>query len=202
MDTGVKSLRLGASSIADICGEGYNSRQKLWRIKSGREQREEPNGFMLLGQQNEHRAITAVECDAGLWFSHTSDDKDKQFQLRREYCGATLVMLLDGVVEDDGIALEVKCPQSLRSEVPLKYMIQMQTGFWLAGPWLKQFVYAEWSPAETRKWMVYPNIQFQDILARYVKSFIGYIQRDEQPPKWSSKANPKPVFPKCRTERV
>lgn len=201
-----KTIRLGASSIADICGCGYNSRNRLWEIKTGRRPKDPPTAWMTNGKVNEHRAIIATECDLGIIWDYTSDDMDKQFRCSREDNGLELVALLDGI---DGLgteheqALEVKVPQTLKGEVQLKYQLQMQLAFELR-PSIKRTLYAEWSPAETRKWWCYPSPDMGEQIWKYIDVFMHYITADEAPPKWSSKANPKPDFTASmmRTERV
>lgn len=201
MATNQKLIRIGASSVADLCGEGFNSIQKLWRIKTKREERAPADAYMQHGVDNEWRAVQATECDLGVIWSHTGDRDTDQKRIARKVDGAELVMYLDGLDCSSWDALECKCPQRLKDEVPLKYMIQIQTGFMLE-PRIQRFLYAEWTPAETRKWWVYPEVSWQRVILENVKRFLGFIREDREPPRWSSKANPKPVFPSVRTERT
>lgn len=191
-------LRIGASNVADICGQGYLSPKKLWQIKTGREERK-VTPFMQMGQQNEFRAITAVECDMDMIFSHTGPTFDDQMTLKKEFTFYDLVMLPDGI--SGTTMLEVKCPRSLRDEVPMKYQIQICVGFMLE-PSFVRCLYAEWSPAETRKWWVYPNVQMEHRLWEPIKNFADHVFKDTEPKAFSSKANPKPDLPGLRTERT
>lgn len=193
-----RKLRIGASNVADICGQGYLSPKKLWRIKTGREERK-VTPFMQQGQQNEFRAITAVECDMDMIFSHTGPTFDDQMTLKKEFVDYDLVMLPDGI--SGNIMLEVKCPGALRDDVPLKYQIQICVGFMLE-PSLLRCLYAEWSPAETRKWWVYPKPSMAAQLWEPIARFADMVINDTEPPAFSSKANPKPDLPGLRTERT
>ena len=57
--------RLTASIFASAIGVGYDSRQKLWRQLTGREERFQGNAATEWGKDNETRAITAYECFTG-----------------------------------------------------------------------------------------------------------------------------------------
>jgi hypothetical protein len=193
-----QKLRIGASNVADICGQGYLSPKKLWKIKTGRAERK-VTPFMTMGAQNEFRAITAVECDMDMIFSHTGPTFDEQMTLKKEFPFYDLVMLPDGI--SGPTMLEVKCPQTLRDEVPMKYQIQICVGFMLE-PSFTRCLYAEWSPAETRKWWVYPKPSAAAVLWEPIKNFAELVLNDIEPKAFSSKANPKPDFPGLRTERT
>ena len=57
--------RLTASVFANAIGVGYDSRQKLWRQLTGREERFTGNAATEWGSENEHHAITAYEVATG-----------------------------------------------------------------------------------------------------------------------------------------
>jgi hypothetical protein len=57
--------RLTASVFASAIGIGYDSRQKLWRQLTGREERFSGNVATQWGSDNEIRAITAYEVATG-----------------------------------------------------------------------------------------------------------------------------------------
>jgi hypothetical protein len=166
----------------------------MWRlISSGDEQESTP--AMKYGVDHEMDAVSSVECLTGKLYGKTGSDQESRFL---DLDWITIRATPDGVLWDDG--LEVKCPRALHDEIPMKYQIQLCGQFMVWG--FGRILYAEWAPAETRMWHVYPNPEMEDALNAPLKEFVGYVESKTKPPKYSSKAHPKPVFPTLRSERV
>ena len=206
---------IGASMVADICGvqsESVNGRSKsgrsrkwCWEIKTGRKIRPKANKFMKWGEENEANAVMATQCKLGVFWDETGEDWDDQHCFERGFKddGFEVVMYADGVSSDMTEALEVKCPQQLRDFPQLKYQIQMAVAFSI-DPRIERFLYSEWTPGASRMWWCYPNRDMEALMWKYIDVFVEYLKTDEEPPQWSSKANPRPDFTdiQMRCERI
>ena len=194
-DSKQKPFRFGVSRFAAATGHcPWSSRARLWRLKTGREVQED-NYFLEYGRINERRAVTAVECACDMFFDGTGEEQTK-FSMDMGW--ADLVAYPDG--HDGSTGLEVKCPQSLHVEIPIQYLVQMCGQFMVAG--FERIIYAEWAPAETRIWEVLPDRSMEDLLYPALKEFVGYVEADKEPPRYTKKSNPKIQFTGLPNKRI
>ena len=71
-------MKLTSSRFATAMGlNPYQTRQKLWRVMTEREEREDISGNedIQRGVENEFRAVAAAEAITGLVFSATGEDQ-------------------------------------------------------------------------------------------------------------------------------
>jgi len=180
-------VKLTSSNFAAAMGiSPWQSRQKLWRVLTGREQRDPINDNMQWGIDNEHRAVAAVEAATGLLFTHTGSN---QKHIERDVFGTTP----DGLLGSTG--LEVKCPQKVTEVVPAHYLPQVQGQMFIAG--LDTVVFGQWTPDKSRVWMVPRNDEYIEAMLPLLQDFMECLRTDSQP-----KRRKKPVMPEVKTERI
>jgi len=106
----------------------WQSRQKLWRVLTGVEERDPVNDNMLWGINNEYKAVAAVEAITGMLFQYTGSN---QKHYTTDVDGILLGATPDGECGSTGA--EVKCPQKLTDSPPPHYLPQVQGQMLIAG---------------------------------------------------------------------
>jgi putative phage-type endonuclease len=171
--------RLTASQCAAALGLcKFTSRAKLWRQLTGREAPFEGNVYTQYGNDNEHHAIAALEArmgvivDAGRFCRHPTI----------EWLGASP----DGFLYD--AIVEAKCPQTIHTECPIHYKVQIAVQ--MACAQMKKGYFVSWTPGDLmiekidfdKQWWdtyIYPGL---DIF------WNKYVAKDIEPPR--GKFNP------------
>jgi len=180
-------MRLTSSNFAAAMGlSPWMSRQKLYRVMVGEENRDPLNANMQWGIGNEHRAVSAAEAITGLLFMETGEN---QVHHALDCYGTTP----DGRFRATG--LEVKCPQKLTDEVPDHYLPQVQGQMWIAD--LDRVVFCQWTPDESRAWWVIRSDEYIDAMQPLLADFVACVE-SETPPK----RRKKPVLPTIETQRI
>lgn len=108
--------RLTASYAAAALGLcKYSNRRKCWRQLTGKEPKFEGNVYTQYGNDNEKNALATFEAQMGVIL-----DKGRFVcHPTIEWLGGSPDSFLDGAI------VEVKCPQTIHSECPEHYKIQM-----------------------------------------------------------------------------
>ena len=170
--------RLTASVFASAIGIGYDSRQKLWRQLTGREERFTGNAATEWGKDNETRAITAYEVHTGEIVESAGGKQGFVISASHDWLGCTP----DGYVGDD-IVIEAKCPASmtLYGKVPDHYMPQVQGQLFITGRKLAHFVC--WTPEGLEIHEVpFDDDYWQECIVA-LSEFYSYWKSDTEPPK-------------------
>jgi hypothetical protein len=180
-------MKLTSSNFGAALGlNPWMSRQKLFRVMTGKESRDPLNDKMAWGLDHEHDAVAAVEAHTGLMFDYTGKN---QQHIERACYGTTP----DGSCGH--IGLEVKCPSKLYDDVPAHYMVQVQGQAWLAG--FEQVYFGAWTPEETRIWRVDSGGEYVKWMMPLLTEFMTYVQDDVEP-----KRKKKVIPPEVITERI
>jgi putative phage-type endonuclease len=176
----MKKTHIGSSEISAITGNSpYKSALDLWKEKTNRKEPDPINAYMQHGIDTEPLArdhymeltnIPMASCvmQYDLW--------------------DVAIASLDGLSPDGKIALEIKCPKSLRlyelalkGKIPKYYQDQIQWQLMI-------------SKAERCDYMVYidqkqfciiqvlPDKKYQDNLLAQAKEFWAYVLIDQEPP--------------------
>lgn len=184
--------RLTASSFANAIGIGYDSRQKLWRQLTGREERFQGNAATQWGSDNEHHAIMAYECITGNLVLSGGDNQDFVIDQTHDWLGCTP----DGYVDDE-IVIEAKCPASMNlyGKVPNHYMPQIQGQMFITKRKLAHFIC--WTPEEIEIHEVPFNEGYWNQCFDLLKEFYDYWQTDTEP-----KRKKKPTLPKVEYKKL
>lgn len=178
---------LTSSNFAGAMGiSPWQSRQKLWRVMTGRENRDPINANMQWGIDNEHRAVAAAEAITGMLFWNTGGNQVHHVDGR---FGTTP----DG--SHQRVGLEVKCPQSLTDEVPDHYIPQVQGQMWIAD--FDRVVFCQWTPDEARAWWVIRSDEYIEAMRPLLDDFLACLDSDTQP-----KRRKKPTLPEVETKRI
>jgi putative phage-type endonuclease len=170
--------RLTASVFASAIGVGYDSRQKLWRQLTGREERFQGNAATEWGSANEHHAITAYECFTGEIVESAGGKQGFIISPTHDWLGCTP----DGYVGDD-IVVEAKCPASMElyGKVPDHYMPQVQGQLFITRRELAHFVC--WTPEGLEIHEVpFDDDYWQECIVA-LSEFYSYWKSDTEPPK-------------------
>ena len=164
---------LTASDFASACGlNPYCSRQRLFRLKTGREVFE-GNDDTRYGERNEKLAIAKYEAITGSLVS------PGRFCTNPLYpnLGATPDAFVDGRI------LEVKCPVSgLYKEIPVYYLAQMVGQMEIADVGVCDFL--AWTPEESKLWEVSRSKAAWVVMRPLLESMVGYIRSDMEPPRF------------------
>tara|TARA_R110002020_G_scaffold159106_3_gene342754 strand:- start:3809 stop:4366 length:558 start_codon:yes stop_codon:yes gene_type:complete len=184
-------MKLTSSEFAAAMGIcPYSSRQKLFRIKKGTQERDPMNDFMQWGIDNEFKAVASAEAITGKVFKHTGDRQKHYVMATSEGEYGTTP---DGSA--DYLGLEVKCPQSLKDDVPVHYLPQLQGQMWIAG--FSQVLFLQWTEEESRAWMVQKSDDYIFDMKQLLKDFRLSFEENTEP-----KRRKKPVLPFLTIERV
>jgi len=190
-------MKLTSSNFAAAMGVSpWQSRQKLFRVMTGLENRDAMNANMQWGIDNEHRAVAAAEAITGEIFLNTGEgqihyESSAGMSGKEEWSWGTTP---DGD-NGDNIGLEVKCPQALKDDVPDHYLPQVQGQIYIAG--FDSVVFCQWTPEESRAWRVTHSIDYIDHMVELLDEFMLCLVNGEQP-----KRRKKPVMPEIKTERI
>jgi putative phage-type endonuclease len=170
--------RLTASVFASAIGVGYDSRQKLWRQLTGREERFQGNAATEWGSANEHHAITAYECFTGEIVESAGGKQGFVISPTHDWLGCTP----DGYVGND-IVVEAKCPASMElyGKVPDHYMPQVQGQLFITRRELAHFVC--WTPEGLEIHEVpFDDDYWQECIVA-LSEFYSFWKSDTEPPK-------------------
>jgi putative phage-type endonuclease len=170
--------RLTASVFASAIGVGYDSRQKLWRQLTGREERFAGNSATEWGSANERHAITAYEIATGEIVESAGGKQGFVISPTHDWLGCTP----DGYVGSD-IVVEAKCPASMElyGKVPNHYMPQVQGQLFITRRELAHFVC--WTPEGLEIHEVpFDDDYWQECIVA-LSEFYSYWKSDTEPPK-------------------
>lgn len=184
--------RLTASVFANAMGIGYDSRQKLFRTLTGREERFQGNAATEWGSANEPQAIAAYECLTANLVESGGDEQSFVIHPVHDWLGCTP----DGFVGED-IVIEAKCPASMNAygKVPDHYMPQVQGQMAITGRTEAHFIV--WTPQELEVYEVLFNPLYWTESFDLLKEFYDYWQADEEP-----KRKKKPVLPQVNYTKI
>jgi putative phage-type endonuclease len=184
--------RLTASVFASAIGIGYDSRQKLWRQLTGREERFAGNSATEWGSDNEHHAITAYEVATGDIVQSAGGKQGFVISASHDWLGCTP----DGFVGSD-IVVEAKCPASMNlyGRVPDHYMPQVQGQLFITGRKLAHFVC--WTPEGFEVWEVPFDEEYWQQCLALLSDFYSFWKSDQEP-----KRQKKPILPTVNYERL
>lgn len=184
--------RLTASVFANAIGIGYDSRQKLWRQLTGREERFQGNAATEWGSDNEIHAITAYEVATGEIVEAAGGKQGFIIHPKHEWLGCTP----DGYVGDH-IVLEAKCPASMElyGKVPDHYMPQIQGQMFITDRKLAHFVC--WTPEGLEVFEVDFSAEYWLICFEALSEFWECWQNDVEP-----KRQKKPILPTVEYRRI
>lgn len=167
--------RLTGSQCAAAVGLcKFTSRQKLWRICTGKEPKFEGNIYTQYGNDNEHRALSALEAHMGVLLNKGRFLPHPDLK----WLGASP----DGFL-DDGSIVEVKCPQTMHAECPEHYKIQMYVQMACAESECGYF--ASWTPDALMVEKVDFNEQYWNeyLLPGMDLFWNHYVAKDVSPPR-------------------
>lgn len=173
--------RLTASDFGSAAGikGAYNSRAKLWKLKTGKKEREPPNEYMLFGTENEHIAIHSYQVVSG----NVVDDCGLIVHPSYDFLASSPDGIIDciGIDGDSKGCLEVKCRhkephQSISAQFIAQIFGQLAcTGF-------KECHFHSWSPSGQRTWRVEWVDEYWEWLFPLLQGFWWYVENDEEPP--------------------
>lgn len=172
---------LTASDFGAACGfNPYKSRQRLWRLKTGREVFE-GNDRTQYGNDNEGMAIAHYEAVTGNLVAPGAFSTNPRYPA----LGATP----DGHVEGSGL-LEAKCPVSgLYKDIPVYYLAQVVGQMEICERESCDFI--AWTPEKSKIWTVDRSSEGWQTILPFLEQMVHYIRTDKEPPRWGRK-NPKP----------
>jgi putative phage-type endonuclease len=184
--------RLTASVFASAIGVGYDSRQKLWRQLTGREERFQGNSATEWGKDNEIHAITAYECFTGEIVESAGGKQGFVISASHDWLGCTP----DGFVGSD-IVIEAKCPASMElyGKVPDHYMPQVQGQMFITGRKLAHFVC--WTPEGLEVHEVPFDEEYWHMCIFALSEFYSCWKSDLEPPR-----KKKPILPTVDYRRL
>lgn len=184
--------RLTASVFASAIGIGYDSRQKLWRQLTGREERFAGNDATEWGKNNEIHAITAYEVHTGDIVESAGGKQGFVISASHDWLGCTP----DGFVGSD-IVIEAKCPASMNlyGKVPDHYMPQVQGQMFITGRNLAHFVC--WTPEGLEVHEVPFDDEYWHVCIFALSEFYSCWKSDLEPPR-----KKKPILPTVETRKI
>jgi putative phage-type endonuclease len=187
--------RLTASVFASAIGIGYDSRQKLWRQLTGREERFAGNTATAWGHENEKHAILAYEVLSGEIVEACGDKQGFVIHPEHDWLGCTP----DGYVttSEGEIVIEAKCPASMQlyGKVPDHYMPQVQGQMAITERNLAHFIC--WTPEAVEVYEVPRNEEYWKMCFEFLNDFWQCVQNDVEPSK-----RKKPTLPQVNYERI
>lgn len=182
--------RLTASIFASAIGIGYDSRQKLWRQLTGREEAFAGNDATQWGSDHEQFAIDRYEAVTGNIVE--CGGNGQSFVILNDWIGCTP----DGVVNGE-INIEAKCPFSMRIYgcIPAHYMAQVQGQMAITG--FNQTHFIVWTPEDFEVYEVGFNKEYWLHMYELLAEFRQYLLDDLEP-----KRKKKPVLPAIEYTRI
>ena len=187
-------IEIGTSQFPAACGTSpFVSRPKLYRMLALGEPLE-VNEYMRRGKRLEARVVAAVESRLGCRFDATGEEQQSRHV---EVEDLLLRSTPDGRRGSTG--LEVKVRENLSPEPPAKSLPQIcgQMLLWD----FKSVIYAEY--AETlRIWRVFRSSALERTVTQAVQTFADFVRNEIEPPRWSSRANPRPAIRMPLYERI
>ena len=187
--------RLTASVFANAIGIGYDSRQKLWRQMTGREERFQGNAATEWGKDNEIHAIRKYEVLTGNLVDKSINGQEFVIHPEHDWLGCTP----DGVVMDAGelIVVEAKCPASMNlyGEVPAHYMTQVQGQIEIVGADKAHF--ACWTPDGFEVFEVPRSAEYWKECFALLEEFWQCVADDVAPKK-----RKKPILPTVEYRKI
>lgn len=154
----------------------YVSRQKAWRIITGREV-VETNTFMQWGTDHEPVARSAYEVETGFLVTECGFFRHPKY----EFIGCSP----DGLIEEFGL-IEIKCPQKMYEGVPQHYLPQVLGEIHITGRDWCDFV--AWTPEGMKITTVDANEkQWREWEKQLVEFYEQFILEDKQPPRKGKK---------------
>ena len=200
---------IGTSEYAAAIGHSdLTSRTALWRQMTGNKTEAEnsPNekrdNILEHGNEYEHRAVAAAEEVLGQMFWATGDDQQQSTVIIDDVAHRSTP---DGIGIDSN--LEVKCPVGdMYDTVPLRYLIQCQGQMTISqmdpGSESKyKTTFCAWKQNGTstgliKCWQILHSPAFEKVIMDEVKVFLELCKdRENPPPRFSSKKNPKVTIP-------
>ena len=178
--------RLTASLFAGAIGIGYDSRQKLWRQLTGREEKFQGNAATEWGVANEKNAIRQYQVVTGELVHRGGQNQEFFIHPVLDWLGCTP----DGFVGQT--VIEAKCPASLQvyGKVPDHYMPQLQGQMAITGRSLAHFVC--WTPDDFEVWEVPADEEYWQQCLELLTEFWLCVKEQTEPPK-RKKPTLKPV---------
>lgn len=204
-----KSVIIGGSIIASALGiqNAWMSRAELWRQMTHR-RTDTPVDRMLWNWGDQHRGVAAVEQFQGVLYLNTGNARKSYF---RDAAGIRLKARPDGLYrhENGDVALLcVKCPWRLHGEVRDYVLAEVQFNAYvcdytalsecrrelgLPARVVEDVIVCEWTTGGHRIWHVQPNPEYIPKIMALIHEFVGYLERDEEPPRLRKA----PVMPAC-----
>lgn len=187
--------RLTASVFANAIGIGYDSRQKLWRQLTGREEKFQGNSATEWGVANEKNAIRQYQVVTGELVDRKGQNQEFFIHPVLDWLGCTP----DGFVckGQMSIVLEAKCPSStkLYGKVPDHYMPQLQGQMAITGKSLAHFVC--WTPDAFEVWEVPADEEYWQQCLELLTEFWLCVKEDREPQK-----RKKPTLPTVEYRKI
>lgn len=187
--------RLTASVFANAIGIGYDSRQKLWRQLTGREEKFQGNSATEWGVANEKNAIRQYQVVTGELVDRKGQNQEFFIHPVLDWLGCTP----DGFVckGQMSIVLEAKCPSStkLYGKVPDHYMPQLQGQMAITGKSLAHFVC--WTPYDFEVWEVPADQEYWQQCLKLLTEFWLCVKEDREPQK-----RKKPTLPTVEYRKI
>lgn len=187
--------RLTASVFANAIGIGYDSRQKLWRQLTGREEKFQGNAATEWGAANEKNAIRQYQVVTGELVDRGGQNQEFFIHPVLDWLGCTP----DGFVckGQMSIVLEAKCPSStkLYGKVPDHYMPQLQGQMAITGKSLAHFVC--WTPYDFEVWEVPADQEYWQQCLKLLTEFWLCVKENREPPK-----RKKPTLPTVEYRKI
>ena len=169
--------RLTASNFATAIGIGYDSRQKLWRQLTGREEKFQGNAATEWGAAHEQDAIRQYQVITGELVDRKGQNQEFFIHSVLDWLGCTP----DGFVGQT--VIEAKCPASLQvyEKVPDHYMPQLQGQMAITGKSLAHFVC--WTPDDFEVWEVPADEEYWQQCLELLTEFWLCVKEQTEPPK-------------------
>lgn len=169
--------RLTASNFATAIGIGYDSRQKLWRQLTGREEKFQGNSATEWGAAHEQDAIRQYQVITGELLDRKGQNQEFFIHSVLDWLGCTP----DGFVGQT--VIEAKCPASLQvyGKVPDHYMPQLQGQMAITGKSLAHFVC--WTPDDFEVWEVPADEEYWQQCLELLTEFWLCVKEQTEPPK-------------------
>lgn len=169
--------KITASTAAACLGlSPHMSRQKAWRVITGREVIEQ-NSFMTYGRAMESRALAEYEVETGRLVLPGG------FWVSDEY--PWMLATPDGLVGAEGLA-EAKCPGKLPVIVPIRYRIQTLVQMIVTGrKWCDFYAWVRGADGEPdQTFLRRCHLAGQDgLVARLEAFWRDYVLEDVEPPR-------------------
>jgi putative phage-type endonuclease len=184
--------RLTASVFASAIGIGYDSRQKLFRQLTGREERFSGNAATQWGSENEKNAILAYEIATGELVMSCGDKQGFVIHPEYDWLGCTP----DGYAGDR--VIEAKCPASMEvyGMIPDHYMPQVQGQMAITGK--KQAHFICWTPHDFEVFEVDQDAEYWSACFDLLSDFWECIKNDIEPKKRKKPELPPVIYRRLR----